>query len=119
MSLQEEGQGHFSGTMTRTLVEITGPMSTEPEIIKQIGNVQTAPVSGTHIDAEVEFVFGDLTLHLTAGSDSYGVYLYGDTHFFDTGSAAGNFKGLSAVRPPGVSGQDYIEWIYSINLKRK
>jgi tetratricopeptide (TPR) repeat protein len=119
MSLQEDGQGKFSGTMKRTLVEITGPMSTEPEIIKEIGNVQTATVSGTRVDSTVEFILGALTLHLTAGSDSYGVYLYGDTHFFDTGSAADNFKGLSAIRPPGVSGQDYIEWIYSIDLKRK
>jgi tetratricopeptide (TPR) repeat protein len=119
MALQEDGQGKFSGTMKRTLVEITGPMSTQPEIIKEIGNVQTATVSGTHTDSTVEFVFGALTLHLTAGSDSYGVYLFGDTHFFDIGSAANNFKGLTDIRPPGVSGQDYIEWIYSINLKLK
>jgi len=119
MSLQEEGQGKFSGTMKRTLVEITGAMANEPEIMSQIGNVQTASVSGTRVGSIVDFVFGDLTLHLTVGSDSYGIYLQGDTHFFDTYSPADAFKGLTDIRPDGVSGQDYMEWIYSINLVRK
>ena len=119
MHLDEDGQGKFTGTMKRTLVEITGPVTTTTEIMKEIGNIQTATVSGTRLSSVVEFVFGDLTLHLTFNSDSYGDYLYGDTHFFDTGSPVGAFKGLIAERPAGVSGQDYIEWIYEVNLKRK
>jgi tetratricopeptide (TPR) repeat protein len=119
LSLQEDGLGKFHGTMKRTLLEITGPVTSEPEIMKWIGDIQTAEISGTRVSSIVDFKFGDLTLHLTVNSDSYGVYLQGDTHFFDTGSAVGAFKGLTDIRPAGVSGQDYIEWIYSINLKRK
>ena len=119
LNLQEEGTGKFHGSMKRTLVEITGPMTTEPEIMKWIGDIQTSSVSGTRIGSNIEFIFGELTLHLTVDSDSYGVYLHGDTHFFDTGSAVDNFKGLLADRPPGVSGEDYIEWIYTIDLRRK
>jgi hypothetical protein len=106
---------NFTGTMQRTLVRITGPVTETPEIMQQIGTSFTIDISGTRQGSVVTFNFGERVLHLTLD----GKLLYGDTHFFDAGSDANGDGALTDVRPPGVSGTDYIEWIWSIYLLKK
>jgi len=112
LDIKENADGTFTTTMDRTLRQITGPVTSIPEIMQQVGNSQTCTVTGKHDGTTMDLLFGELTLHLTLEGD----HLYGDTYFYDTGSPIGQFKGLTDVRP---STGEYITWVYSINLKRK
>ena len=116
MDVIETSTGTFTGTMQRTLTGITGPVTTIPEIMKQIGTSQTTPVSGTRKDSEVELKFGDVTLHLKIESDSSGLHLRGGNTYYDTGSPIGQYKGLTDIKP---AGSEYITWLYYMDLLRK
>jgi len=84
----------FTGTMQMTLQSITGPATTVPDFMSQIGTTSEMPVSGTRDGSVVNLNFGGGTHKLIFDVD----YLYGDTELYDAAS--------------------YVTWTYSFHLRR-
>ena len=77
-----------------TLRSIDGPVTTNPDLMAQIGTTSEGPVSGTRDGSVVLLNFGGGAHQLTFDVD----YLYGDTESYDPGS--------------------YVTWTYSFHLRR-
>jgi tetratricopeptide (TPR) repeat protein len=107
--MEAEKPSTFTGTMQTKLVSITGPVTSNPDMMSAwtIGQTLNQNINGKHLGTSVELVWSGITLRLDYdGHDFMG----GTTNFYEV-----NGK-LTEYKPNGGAA---IAWSYSAWLKRQ
>jgi hypothetical protein len=107
--MEAEKPSTFTGTMQTKLVSITGPVTSNPDMMSywSIGQTLDQNISGKHLGTSVELDWSGITLRLDYdGHDFMG----GTTNFYEV-----NGK-LTEYKPNGGAA---IVWSYSAWLKRQ
>ena len=109
LGLHSEQPCTFTGTMQTTLVSITGPVTSSPDMMSYwpIGQTLEYPISGTRLNSGVDLNWAGVTLHLQY--DGYD-FMGGTTNFYEVGGHLTEYK---------PNGEAAIAWSYSAWLKRK
>ncbi len=112
----EDNAGNFKGNWTQTLLNITGPAASLESADKywQIGVPDTYSVTGIRNAGTVKLDFGGRVVPLTFTGDT----LSGIKKYYDYGSPVNGTPKFYGEFHPEL-GSLYIEWTYTINLKRK
>ncbi len=116
LSATEDSFGNFKGNWTQTLLKVSGPATSLEGAEKywKIGVPDKYSVTGTRNILEVvRLDFGGRNVHLKFTGDG----LSGVQKYYDYGSPV-NAPKFYEERHPEL-GSSYIEWTYTINLKRK
>jgi hypothetical protein len=116
LNVVEDNSGNFRGTWTQTLLKVSGPATSLEggEQYWRIGVPSQISVSGMRSGEAVQLDFGGRVVHLKFTGDN----LSGEQKYYDYGSpVTGTPKFYEELHPE--LGSLYIEWTYTIDLKRK